>query len=173
MSKVINISKSNNVTYTLTKSGSNIILTGSDGTSSSVNDDNTTYTLSSFGITATAAELNKLDGCVLTVNELNYLDGATSNIQTQLNNKQPTITGAASTVTSNNLSSNKVIISNASGKIAVSGITTTELEYLDGVTSNIQTQLNDLKNTPSGIKILLQSSQPSGLSKGDFWYQIV
>ena len=37
-------------------------------------DTNTTYSLSSFGITATAAELN-------------YVDGVTSNIQTQLNNK--------------------------------------------------------------------------------------
>ena len=36
----------------------------------------TTYTLSDFGITATAAELN-------------YTDGVTSNIQTQLNNKAP------------------------------------------------------------------------------------
>lgn len=50
-------------------------------------DTNTTYTLGSFGITATAAELNKLDGCTATVTELNYVDGVTSNIQTQLNGK--------------------------------------------------------------------------------------
>lgn len=55
-------------------------------------DTNTTYTLSSFGITATAAELNKLDGCTATVTELNYVDGVTSNIQTQLNNKSAKIT---------------------------------------------------------------------------------
>ena len=50
-------------------------------------DTNTTYTLSSFGITATAAELNKLDGVTATATELNYVDGVTSNIQTQLNAK--------------------------------------------------------------------------------------
>ena len=50
-------------------------------------DTNTTYSLSSFGITATAAELNKLDGCTATTTELNYVDGVTSNIQTQLNGK--------------------------------------------------------------------------------------
>lgn len=50
-------------------------------------DTNTTYSLSSFGITASAAELNKLDGCTATTTELNYVDGVTSNIQTQLNNK--------------------------------------------------------------------------------------
>lgn len=79
-----------NTTYTLTKSGSTITLTGSDGSKTSVTDANTTYSLSSFGITATAAELNKLDGCTATVTELNYVDGVTSNIQTQLNNKAAT-----------------------------------------------------------------------------------
>lgn len=47
-------------------------------------DTNTTYTLGSFGITATAAELNALDGITATVKELNYCDGVTSNIQTQI-----------------------------------------------------------------------------------------
>lgn len=46
-----------------------------------------TVTLSSLEITATAAELNKLDGLTATTTELNYVDGVTSNIQTQLNNK--------------------------------------------------------------------------------------
>lgn len=76
-----------NTTYTISKSGSTITLTGSDGKKTSVTDSNTTYSLSSFGITATAAELNKLDGCTATVTELNYVDGVTSNIQTQLNGK--------------------------------------------------------------------------------------
>lgn len=44
-------------------------------------------TLGSVGVTATAAELNKLDGCTATTKELNYVDGVTSNIQTQLNGK--------------------------------------------------------------------------------------
>lgn len=46
-----------------------------------------TVTLNSLGITATAAEINKLDGLTATTTELNYVDGVTSNIQTQLNNK--------------------------------------------------------------------------------------
>ena len=44
-------------------------------------------TLSQLGVTATAAELNALDGITATVTELNYVDGVTSNIQTQLNGK--------------------------------------------------------------------------------------
>ena len=76
-----------NTTYTLSKSGSTITLSGSDGSSTSVTDANTTYSLGSFGITASAAELNKLDGVTATAAELNYVDGVTSNIQTQLNGK--------------------------------------------------------------------------------------
>ena len=48
---------------------------------------NTTYSLSSFGITATAAEINKLDGLATTAKELGYVHGVTSNIQTQLDGK--------------------------------------------------------------------------------------
>lgn len=59
----------------------------SDGTWQVPPDTNTTYTLSSFGITATAAEINKLDGLATTKTELGYLDGVTSNVQTQLNGK--------------------------------------------------------------------------------------
>lgn len=76
-----------NTTYTLSKSGSTITLTGSDGKKTSVTDSNTTYSLSSFGITATAAELNKLDGVTTTATQLNYLNTLTSNVQTQLNGK--------------------------------------------------------------------------------------
>jgi len=60
------------------------------------------------------------------------------------NSKQNIITGAASTVTSNNLPPNLVLISNASGKIAVSTITTTTLSYLSGLTGNVQQQINAL-----------------------------
>lgn len=63
-----------NTTYSLSKNGSTITLTGSDGSKTSVTDSNTTYSLSSFGVNASAAELN-------------YVKGVTSSIQTQLNGK--------------------------------------------------------------------------------------
>lgn len=46
-----------------------------------------TATLSGMGVTATAAELNKLNGMTATKDELNYVGGVTSSIQTQLNNR--------------------------------------------------------------------------------------
>ncbi len=59
-------------------------------------------TLGNLGITATASELNKLDGATVTTQEINYLDGVSSSIQTQLNGKVPT----SRTVNSKALSSN-------------------------------------------------------------------
>ena len=41
------------------------------------------------GVTATTAELNIMDGVTATTAELNYVDGVTSNVQTQLDAKQP------------------------------------------------------------------------------------
>lgn len=62
--------------------------------------------------------------------------------QEDINSKQATITGGATTITSSNLTASRALVSNSSGKVAVSDVTSTELGYLDGVTSNIQTQLN-------------------------------
>ena len=55
---------------------------------------------------------------------------------------QATITGAATTITGSDLTASRAVISNASGKVAVSATTDTELGYVSGVTSAIQTQLN-------------------------------
>jgi len=74
--------------------------------------------------------------------EIGYVNGVTSAIQTQLNGKQATITGAATTIDTENLTVSRALVSDGSGKVAVSDVTSTELGYLDGVTSAIQTQLN-------------------------------
>lgn len=44
----------------------------------------------------------------------------------------------------------RALITNGSGNIAVSDVTSTELGYLDGVTSAIQTQINGVKTTANG-----------------------
>lgn len=90
-----------------------------------------TQALSNLGITATKAELN-------------YTDGVTSSIQTQLNAKQSTITGAATTIDDTDLTASRAVISDGNGKVAVSDVTSTEISYLDGVTSSIQTQINNI-----------------------------
>ena len=68
-------------------------------------------------------------------------------VYTALSGKQAKVTGGASTITSSNLTANRALVSNASGKVVVSDVTSTELGYLDGVTSNVQTQLNGKAST--------------------------
>ena len=65
-----------------------------------------------------------------------------NNVQTALTSKQDKVVGGASTITEDNLTASRVLVSNSSGKVAVSNVTSTELGYLDGVTSNVQTQLD-------------------------------
>ena len=59
--------------------------------------------------------------------ELNYLANVTSDIQTQLNSKQNTITGAATSIVSSDLAASKVLISDASGKITTSIVNSSSL----------------------------------------------
>ena len=93
-------------------------------------------------VTGAAIDAAKIhDGSVSNA-EFGYLDGVTSAIQTQINTKQATITGAATTIVTSDLTASKAVISNASGKVAVSSVTDTELGYVSGVTSAIQTQIN-------------------------------
>ena len=86
--------------------------------------------------------------------ELGYVSGVTSAIQTQLDAKQATITGSATTIDTESLTANRAVISNGSQKIAVSDVTETELGYLDGVSSAIQTQM-DTKATTTYVDNLV------------------
>ena len=52
------------------------------------------------------------------------------------------ITGAISGVLTSNLTASRAVVSDGSGKLAVSAATSTELGYLSGVTSAVQTQIN-------------------------------
>lgn len=108
---------------------------------------NTTYSAagSSLGLVKTGGNVSISDG-VITVNDdgHNHVISNVDGLQDELTAKQATITGAATTVTSSNLTASRVLVSNSSGKIAVSSnITTTELGHLNGVTGNVQTQLDD------------------------------
>lgn len=67
---------------------------------------------------------------------------AETNIESLGDSKQDNITGAGSTITKNNLEADKALVSDSSGKVAVSDVTAAELGYLGGSVSNIQAQIN-------------------------------
>ena len=139
-------------------------------------------------VTANKALVSDENGITIassvTSTELGYVSGVTSAIQTQISGKQDAITGAASSITSSNLTTSRALISDSSGKVAVSSITSTKLGYLSGVTSSIQTQL-DSKASTSDLSTLqsylcraglrfknlgtsFTSAQATAVANGDF-----
>lgn len=98
--------------------------------------------------------------------ELGYLSGVTANVQSQIDSKQATITGGATSIVSSNLTASRALVSDGSGKVSTSATTSTELGYLSGVTSNIQTQLNSKVSSGGGASFVLISVSATGLGAG-------
>jgi len=92
----------------------------------------TVSSLSDLSVTATATELNIMDGVTATTAELNIMDGVTATTS-ELN----ILDGVTATATELN-------------KMDGVTATTTELNYVDGVTSAIQTQINGKLSTGGG-----------------------
>lgn len=87
------------------------------------------------GITASTAELNILAGATLSTTELNYVDGVTSAIQGQINSKAPT--------ESPSFTGTVVLPTTTS----IGDVSSTEIGYVNGVTSGIQGQLDSKAGT--------------------------
>lgn len=121
----------------------------------------------------------KVAAAAVSAAELAYLIGVTSGIQSQLNAKQATITGGATSIVSANLTASKALVSDASGKVAGSAVSAVELAYLVGVTSGIQAQIDGKLATAGtaadsskigGATIYKQTAQPVGVD-GDIWFK--
>lgn len=121
------------------------------------NSDNTYSTEIPFGVSASNVEWDSSNTLVDIIEDLQEQSGG-----------QQTITGAASTIVSDNLTASRAVVSNASGKVAVSDVTSTELGYLDGVTSNIQTQINSTWTKLNDIDGYLTYQQANPVQHG-YW----
>jgi len=85
---------------------------------------------------------------------------------------QSVITGAATTITSANLTTYRALVSDGGGKVAVSGVTGTELGYLSGVTSNVQSQIDSKQGAGSGGSFVLITRAATGQTAGStsYWW---
>ena len=102
-----------------------------------------------------------------TAAQLNHVTGVTSAVQTQIDSKQASLTGAATTVATSDLTASKAVVSNGSGKLAASAATAAEVGHLAGVTSAIQTQINTVNSAVSGkVPTSRTVSAGAGISGG-------
>ena len=79
---------------------------------------------------------------------------AINTLETVATSKQDKITGAATTIVSNDLTASKVLVSDSNGKVSISDISSDKLLHLSEVSSDIQVQLNskaDLSHTHNDI----------------------
>ena len=106
------------------------------------------------------------DGSV-TDAEFQYLAGVTSDIQTQIDGKEPTITtlpvSQGGTGSSSALTNDKAMISSGDA-IIESSVTSTELGHLSGVSSSVQTQLDGKAENGANSDITSLSGLTTALS---------
>lgn len=115
-------------------------------------DNNTTYTFAegstdgAFKVTPSGGSAQSVPVHGFQITELE--NGITTTCAQQTSGKTKTFSVEVDVVGGTN--KDRALIYNSSGKIAVSTITSTELGYLDGVTSKIQTQLGNKLSTSGG-----------------------
>lgn len=133
---------------------------------------------STFSGTANRAMVTDGTGALavstITDTVLGYLSGATSNIQTQLDAKLSTSSFVNWSVAGvqtleptrlNLTTANRAVVTSAGGVPTASAVTTTELGYLSGVTSSVQTQLNSklssFTETDPGVSAFAKAALPT------------
>lgn len=179
-------------TAAISTSGSNFPVSGSNGLLTVITGDSTVYqtyqSISPAGLywrsktgssafspwSQTSDTTHEHDSRYYRQNDLDVL----------FSGKQGTISGAATSITTSNLSSNKAVVSDASGKIAASSVTSAEIDKLSGIasitgSSSLYTFLNSLNTSlnavsaklPNNQKIFVQSQMPTtGMTTGDLWF---
>lgn len=89
-------------------------------------------------------------------------------VDTALALKQDNVTGAATSILSQDLTASRAVVSDSSGKVAVSNVTTTELGYLSGVTSAVQEQIDSKQANLGYVPVNKAGDSMSGnLAMGD------
>lgn len=102
--------------------------------------------LSATALTGSRAVVTDASGVLTaattTATEIGYVNGVTSAIQTQLNAKAPAASPTFSGTITTPLTASRAVVTGASSELAASAATATEIGYLSGVSSAIQTQIN-------------------------------
>lgn len=88
-------------------------------------------------------------------------NGAPTWVEHKHDDKQNSIEGAASSITSSDLTANRVLISDSNGKVAISDLNSDKLEYLLTVEDDIQAQIDTLADQLGGYTITYSTTPPT------------
>jgi hypothetical protein len=99
-------------------------------------------TASNLDVGILTASTVKFDGADLSTAISDNVSTLNTSITAVEARRTNNVAGAVSTITTSDLTASRALVSSGSGKVAVSAVTATEIGYLDGVTSAIQTQLD-------------------------------
>jgi hypothetical protein len=123
------------------------VLTLNSGTTGGVGDANKIAKLSAGGLLATAM-IPDLDTGKLTAGTLPIARGGT-NSTTALNNNRVMVSSGGAIVEAAAITASRALVSDVNGIPTHSAVTSTELGYLSGVTSAVQTQINGKASSSS------------------------
>lgn len=98
-------------------------------------------------VTASNLDVGIVTAATLKYNGTDVSTAITDNAAAIETRRTQNIAGAVSTITTSDLTASRALLSSGAGKVAVSDVTSTELSYLDGVSSAIQTQIDSKIST--------------------------
>ena len=158
--------------------GTNVAMSSTDNTTVKAAIDAKPDDLSDMGVTASAAELNILDGLTANTTELNYTDGVTSNIQTQLNAKPDatdllqftTKTVSASGWTAETKTSTSGTVYTYYYRFAVTGITASD--FVDGSIGSGTYTYNWAVESTSGYIYIHTAIKPTASLTFNIYYKV-
>jgi hypothetical protein len=81
---------------------------------------------------------------------IEYIRSLTSSARGQLDGLQPVINGSASSVATSNLTPHAFVITDASGKLANSNVSSNVIEFIEGVRQDLQGSLDELQPALTG-----------------------
>lgn len=155
--QTVTIYQGSGATVSIPNGASKLVYSDGTGATATVYDFTSFLAMSSVAITG---------GTITGITDLAVADGGTgaSDAATALANLggQATITGGATTITTADLTASRALSSDASGKVAVATTTLAELNFVNGVTSAIQAQI-DAKQTTDATLTALAAYNTNGL----------